>query len=375
MKCRNCGAEYEEGNLFCPKCGKEIQWVPEYNTLETLIRQKELQEQEKKKKEMEAQKERERLQKKAEQERKKKKKKRMILAGTTATGVIAVGAGLFFVYQTQLHSFDFQMAQAETKFSNKVYSEALKYVERALALNPESAEANILEAKIYLKEGNEEAALSILLSVTESHPDSTNAYGELLRLYEKNEEYEKIRELMNGASDSMKAKYQTYVCELPSVSKAGGSYSEELELRFDIPLGTRVYYTLDGSTPDSTSQEYEDAILLDEEGTYKLKYFACNEKGIPSEIGEEAYQLTFQAPQKPQIAPPSDKYEYAAEIIVTAEDDCDIYYAFDAEPTIESEKYIGPITMPEGEHTFSAIAVDSRGKVSQISSAIYVFYG
>ncbi|MEF2734095.1 MAG: zinc-ribbon domain-containing protein, partial [Blautia sp.] len=45
MKCRNCGAEYEEGNLFCPKCGKEIQWVPEYNTLETLIRQKELQEQ------------------------------------------------------------------------------------------------------------------------------------------------------------------------------------------------------------------------------------------------------------------------------------------------------------------------------------------
>ena len=74
MKCRNCGAEYEEGNLFCPKCGKEIQWVPEYNTLETLIRQKELQEQEKKKKEMEAQKERERLQKKAEQERKKKKK-------------------------------------------------------------------------------------------------------------------------------------------------------------------------------------------------------------------------------------------------------------------------------------------------------------
>ena len=63
-------------------------------------------------------------------------------------------------------------------------------MERALALNPESAEANILEAKIYLKEGNEEAALSILLSVTESHPDSTNAYGELLRLYEKNEEYE-----------------------------------------------------------------------------------------------------------------------------------------------------------------------------------------
>lgn len=167
MKCRNCGAEYEEGTLFCPKCGKEIQWVPEYNTLETLIRQKELQEQEQRKKELEAHKERERLQRKAEQERRKKRKKRMILAGTAAAVAVVVGAGLFFVYQTQINSFDFQMAQAETEFSNKAYSEALKYVERALSLNPDSAEANILEAKIYLKEGNEEAALSILLSVVE----------------------------------------------------------------------------------------------------------------------------------------------------------------------------------------------------------------
>lgn len=94
----------------------------------------------------------------------------MILAGTAAAVAVVVGAGLFFVYQTQINSFDFQMAQAETEFSNKAYSEALKYVERALSLNPDSAEANILEAKIYLKEGNEEAALSILLSVVENHP-------------------------------------------------------------------------------------------------------------------------------------------------------------------------------------------------------------
>ena len=64
MKCTNCGAEFEDGTLFCPKCGKEVQWVPEYHTLETILRQKELMEQEKKKKELEAQKERERQQRK-----------------------------------------------------------------------------------------------------------------------------------------------------------------------------------------------------------------------------------------------------------------------------------------------------------------------
>ncbi|MCA5959485.1 Zn-ribbon domain-containing protein [Blautia sp. RD014234] len=50
MKCANCGTEFEDGILFCPVCGKEVQWVPEYNTLETIIQQREIQEKEKKKK-------------------------------------------------------------------------------------------------------------------------------------------------------------------------------------------------------------------------------------------------------------------------------------------------------------------------------------
>ena len=85
MKCTNCGAEFEDGTLFCPKCGKEVQWVPEYHTLETILRQKELMEQEKKKKELEAQKERERQQRKAEQERRRKRKKNMILGSCAAS--------------------------------------------------------------------------------------------------------------------------------------------------------------------------------------------------------------------------------------------------------------------------------------------------
>ena len=31
MKCVFCDAELKEGCLFCPKCGKEVQIVPDYN--------------------------------------------------------------------------------------------------------------------------------------------------------------------------------------------------------------------------------------------------------------------------------------------------------------------------------------------------------
>lgn len=47
MKCSKCGRDVEDGKLFCPVCGTEIQWVPEYNTLETILQQQQIKEQEK----------------------------------------------------------------------------------------------------------------------------------------------------------------------------------------------------------------------------------------------------------------------------------------------------------------------------------------
>lgn len=50
MKCANCGTELKDGTLFCPVCKSEIQWVPEYHTLETILLQKQMQEKNLKKK-------------------------------------------------------------------------------------------------------------------------------------------------------------------------------------------------------------------------------------------------------------------------------------------------------------------------------------
>ena len=376
MKCGNCGADLEEGTLFCPVCGKEVQWVPEYNTLETLIKPRELEEREKKRREMEARKEREKEERKAELERKKKKHKRQVIAGV-AGGIIVLGIAAFgFIYQTQINSFDHQMSQAETAYREGDYDSALQYIARARELEPDNPEAEILEARIYVRDNNESAAQSILLSVIQENPDNTTAYGELLRLYEQQGEYTAIRDLMNQASDNMREIYQNYVCSLPEISQEGGSYSEEVTIEIsNIPSGTTVYYTLDGSDPDQDSERYEEPVELTEEGTFTFKYIAYNEKSVPSDIGEEEYVISFDAPERPKIAPVSGMYEYQENIIVTAPEGCTVYYAFDETPTVDSTEYTGPVAMPQGEHTFSAIAVDSRGKKSPVASEVYVYYG
>ena len=376
MKCRNCGADLEEGTLFCPVCGKEVQWVPEYNTLETFIKQREIEAQEKKRREMEARKEREKEERKAELERKKKRHKRRLIIGTIGTVIVLGAAAFLFVYQTQINSFSYQMNRAETAYGQGDYESALSYVARAQELEQGNAQAQILEARIYIKDNNVSAAESILNSVIETDPENTTAYGELLRLYEQQEKYVEIRDLMDNASDNMREIYQNYVCTLPEISQEGGSFTEEISIEFtNIPSGTEVYYTLDGSDPDQNSEKYQESVELTEEGTFTFKYIAYNQKSIPSDIGEEEYIISFDAPDRPLIAPVSGRYDYQENIIVTVPEGCTVYYAFDETPTIESTEYTEPVLMPEGEHTFSAIAVDSRGKISPVASEVYVYYG
>lgn len=376
MKCKNCGTELKKGVFFCPACGKEVQWVPEYNTLENIMRMKKAAEEERRRKELEAQKERERAQRLAEQERRRKRKKRNRILGVAAAFAAVCSGVLFYFYQKQNHSFDFRMAQAETKFSNKEYEEAMKYVERALALLPQNPQANILEAKIYLHNGNADAAEAILNSVIQSDPENTSAYGELLRLYEADEKTEKIQELMEDAGEKIQTSFSEYICQLPQVSEKGGEYDQELQLTFAPPEGVQIYYTLDNTDPDQDSVLYEGSpVMIVKEGKTTLKYIAYNALGIASETGSEVYHLTFPVPDAPSVTPSSGRYNPDVLIEVTAPEGCVVYYSFDSAPTLESSLYTGPVSIPQGEHIFMAVAVDARGKTSRTVSEAYVNYG
>lgn len=378
MKCANCGTELKDGTLFCPACKSEIQWVPEYHTVETILLQKQMRE--KNLKERKQKKEEELRQKKHQEEvRKKKRRKRQMFGGSIAALILLAGAASFAIKQKEYNSFDMQMAQAESEVTNKNYESALKYLERAIELQPDNVQAKILQAKIYTAKEEEEKALPILLSVVESEPDNISAYGELLRLYEKQKDYDEIKALLDTCeNEKVKARYEDYICEVPVISLDGGTYDKKQKIDFTaMKYGTKVYYTLDGSTPDKTNGiRYDSAsgIVLSEEGEYTLKYIAYNAKGIPSESKEETYKIEFKTPDAPKITPDSGQYDKAVNIRIVVPSGCTAYYTFDDTVTTESTKYTGPIEMLEGEHIFSAILVDENGKTSLTASETYVFY-
>ena len=63
--------------------------------------------------------------------------------------------------------------------------------------------------------------------------------------------------------------------DAPTFSLAAGKYNEEQEVTLSAEEGT-IYYTLDGTTPTADSEEYTEAIVLDECGEITIKAIAIS---------------------------------------------------------------------------------------------------
>lgn len=377
MRCAKCGAGIEDGQVFCPVCGAEIQLVPDFYSLETVTyaqKQKEQREREIREREKRRREEQAALEKKRQDQKRRKKVGITILVLVSFAGVILT----FKSYQEMknYNSFDYQLGKAETMFTNSNYDEALEYAKRAVSLNPDSRDARVLLAQIHMKTNEEEKAISELEAMIAEDPDYMAAYGPLIRLYETEKETNKIKELLdNCKSDKIKEKYAMYICEAPQFSLSEGTYDEikQLELSSAEKSDT-IYYTTDGTEPGRFSQIYSDPITLSE-GEVTVKALVINEKGIRSDVESRTYSVTIPAPDPPKLTPSSGSYTTAMDntkIYVIVPSDCKAYYAFDKTATENDTLYEGPVEMPEGEHTFYAVLVNSSGKVSVAASAAYI---
>ena len=279
MKCPHCGKEVKPGTLFCPKCLTEIQWVPEYNTVETLIRQKE--------------KERDHT-KKTETKTKKlfvigKKWKKIFLCGILMLLLLVLAlVGLNFY---QANSYVYQYKTGIRALEQGDYQKALEHIDAALVLEPDNPNANLMLASIFEAQKDYSSVEKILTVFLKQHPDNREAYSLLLKSMEKNGDLEEIRDFMKQCTNpDILDEFSEYICPDPVTNLKSGTYREEkasITLEGDCE---KIYYSFDGTKPDENSSVYSGPIQI-KKGVTILYAYGVNEKGIPSDVIYRKYVL------------------------------------------------------------------------------------
>lgn len=373
MVCPNCNAELPKGHLYCEKCGTEIQMVPvfepelEESMNETLSEVADVIVQE------------HQTEPSIEVNT---KQKRTMTRRSTKRMMLFIPLGLFVVFLAiyiavivgRYFSYDYQYTKAAECFENNHLEQASDYVRRAIELNHESADANLLLSEIYIENEKYDEALAVLLPLLETYPNDLSVYEKLVQIYViQNNDYA-INELIASCTDvQIASQFNDYVAMPPEFSLEEGTYDSSVGLKLMASSNGTIYYTLDGSTPTQDSAQYKNDIIL-EEGTNAVSAIFVNQKGIESTSVTKIYQIELKIPMPPVIEP--DSGNYAEPTAITArlqsEDEGTVYYTDDgSEPTVNAKEYVAPIPMPLGNSHFRFITVSKDGVISQMSEAQY----
>jgi len=148
------------------------------------------------------------------------------------------------------------------------------------------------------------------------------------------------------------------------------NYSSVIAVGAVDSTNTRAYYTLDGSTPSTTSTSYTGYIKINSTST--LKAIAVDYAGNSSEVLSNLYTI-ITPPANPVASIRSGIYYKPQTLTLTdTTPGVSIYYATNGSvPTAKSNLYKGPIAI-NNNVIIAMIAIDPSGNSSQVVYAKYI---
>ncbi|MBR1478029.1 MAG: chitobiase/beta-hexosaminidase C-terminal domain-containing protein [Lachnospiraceae bacterium] len=365
MKCPNCGYEIPEGALLCENCGGEIKMVPEFEPeIEDTYRETiknitdEITDNDFSSTEADA--------KSPEAVRPKKDYFRFIIAG--GIFLIILIPIITLLYRRNF-SAEYQISRGMEYEEEGDYNKAIGWYNKALILEPENADVMARLAQVYFEENNKTEYEYLLREIIDC-PSATDeqvesAYGKLIAVYRARDDYKGINELLlSSGSQSIIAQYQGYIATEPEFSVNEGYYTSIQPLKISAYGDGDIYYTMDGTDPNTDSTKYTSPILL-ENGDYVIKAYFVNVNGITSNIVTKEYHISIDELEPPKVDPLSGAFTSPTKISVidtleeAGEGESNIYYTTDGSiPTESSMRYTAPINMPLGESEFKFIVIE-----------------
>ncbi|MBQ6409568.1 MAG: chitobiase/beta-hexosaminidase C-terminal domain-containing protein [Butyrivibrio sp.] len=377
MKCPNCGMEIPEGHMYCDTCGKEINFVPDFDPeVENQINATlsgvadELNKEERLKK-----------------ERREKilsffgsLKDRRHIVYMSIIAVILIIAIIAIISSVTGNSPYSYLRAAEREKNAGRMDAAIGILQEGNSSFPKDAEIIFRLSDYYLENGDSKEAVEALKKITDTalFPDETvaTAYESIISIYKQDEELDDISDILNSSDNEIAASIkEKYIPQGPVMNPVSGEYDDYVVITLEHSNTSgqcKVFYTVNGDKPDSTSILYENEIVVDTPGEYDIKAVCINEYGISSEVVQNIYTVVDGLPAEPVIMEPSGDYNQNTMIVAVAEEGCTIFYTTDGtDPDIDSKQYVSPITMPVGTTHYKFVAINVDGEKSEIVERNY----
>lgn len=398
MKCPVCGNEIKEEQLYCESCGYEIRIVPDFepeldnNIRETMTEvvselvsdEEQADEENTDRTDSDDDFLEDEVPWYAGDERpsillgifhffEKRKKTALILLSVLA---LAIGLTVFLGMQrARRETYRYQYDQGVSAAGRGDYEQAVACMRQALHYDNQQIEARMLMAGYYERLGDKESAAEIYLDLTSYGEYRVEAYERLVAIYESEERYLEICNLMERCEYAeIKTNYNRYLAEEPIFSIADGVYEDAQLLKISANTNGIIYYTLDGTTPDEADLVYTSPVLL-ESGEYRIQAVFINEFGMMSKVHGGQYVIEAEPPNEPIISPDGGDYAVPEYISVEVPQGCKVYYTSDGTmPDNNSTPYSRDICMPLGVTTYRFVSYNDEYVASDITQVEYHLY-
>lgn len=288
--------------------------------------------------------------------------------------IIAVSAVKLTKNIKNNNSSKYQYEMALKSAADGDYQLAINYLEKALKIDPTDSSKKYLMADYYFKLGDNDNALLMLWEIiNDNDVNSADAYRKIIKYYADLQDYKQIEEILaNCNKTEILEEFNDYLANAPMFSVEEGTYDDIVVLTLSSNCNGRIYYTLDGSTPNYDSDVYTTPLTFDELGQHTVSAFFVNTYGTESEVVKKTYLIDIVNPNPPNVLLDAGTYEVPQLIEVDVQRYCTVYYTTDGSaPNLNSNEYTGPITMPIGKSHFIFIAYSQENIPGDITEVDY----
>lgn len=386
MICPFCGNEIPDEHIYCDVCGKEFQIVPDYDyeVEEKIsksidyIKQDVIEEKERNQSEQQFEDDEEyfleedpNLLESVVKHFRGRKVARITFFLVCVVLVLFVSGVI--IRTVRVNSSEYLYEHAIEAIDKGNYGQATDYLDRLLLKDSSNIEHKMLLANCYMKSENYESAILTLQEIISQDPTYIEAYQKIISIYEQNKEYDKINRLFEQCENEEVLKsFQSYVAFEPEFSVEEGEYNEMVVLKLSANANGNIYYTLDGSVPDTTSSVYTAPITLEQSGIYVISAVFINDYGVKSDIVTHKYTIDLIEPEAPEVSLESGKYDVPQLITIDVPEYHTVYYTIDGDvPNDTSSVYSGPMWLQLGTHVYQFITYNQSGIPGEVSSYYY----